>query len=152
MNNNKYLSLIVFQRKLKLLFNIKNNFNKEINDLYNIIYGLMNRIHENYNNVEVIGLPCNQFLFQEPFSESKIKNFCSLNYDITFLMTQKIKVKGKNQHNIYKWLTNKYLNNSFNSTVKWNFQKYLVSKTGELIDCFYSKTSPLSEKITNHLV
>ena len=114
-------------------------------------YKDLQKLYDSYDNLEVIGLPCNQFLFQEPFSESKIKNFCSLNYSITFLMTQKIKVKGKNQHDIYKWLTNKNLNNSFNSTVKWNFQKYLTNPNGELINYFYSTTKPMSKKITSLL-
>jgi len=114
-------------------------------------YSDLQRLHEAHNDLEVIGLPCNQFLFQEPFSEDSIKQFCSSNYGINFTMTQKINVKGKNQHEIYKWLTDKDLNGKINSKVKWNFQKYLVGKNGELIDVFYSKTLPLSEDIIKHL-
>ena len=114
-------------------------------------YADLQKLSEQYDNLEVIGLPCNQFLFQEPFSASTIKKFCSSNYGVTFLMTEKISVKGKNQHNIYKWLTNKDLNNVKSSNVKWNFQKYLVSKDGKLIDFFPSKTLPLSTEITKHL-
>ena len=115
-------------------------------------YSDLQKLQDDYNNIKVIGLPCNQFLFQEPFSEKKIQQFCSVNYNINFLMTKKIKVKGKGQHEIYKWLTSKDLNGLKNSVVKWNFQKYLVNKNGQLIDCFYSKTPPLSENITNHLI
>ena len=114
-------------------------------------YSDLQKLHETYDNLEVIGLPCNQFLFQEPFSEDTIKQFCSSNYGVNFIMTEKINVKGKNQHEIYKWLTNKDLNKIKDSKVKWNFQKYLVSKSGELIDVFYSKTLPLSKEITQHL-
>ena len=114
-------------------------------------YSDLQKLHETYDNLEVIGLPCNQFLFQEPFSEDSIKKFCSSNYGVSFTMTQKINVKGKGQHEIYKWLTNKELNNVFDSKVKWNFQKYLVGKNGELIDVFYSKTLPLSKEITQHI-
>ena len=114
-------------------------------------YADLQKLHERYPNLEVIGLPCNQFLFQEPFSQDSIKQFCESNYSITFLMTEKINVKGKNQHPIYKWLTSKELNNLKDSKVKWNFQKYLIGKNGELIDVFYSKTLPLSKDITQHL-
>ena len=62
-------------------------------------------------------------------------------------MTEKIDVKGDGQHPIYAWLTNKSLNGKSNSTVKWNFQKYLVDENGRFIDFFYSMTSPNSTKI-----
>jgi len=114
-------------------------------------YSDLQKLHDTYNNLEVIGLPCNQFLFQEPFSQDSIKKFCESNYSITFLMTEKISVKGKNQHELYKWLTNKDLNKIKDSKVKWNFQKYLISPEGKLIDVFYSKTLPLSKDITQYL-
>jgi len=114
-------------------------------------YSDLQKLHETYDNLEVIGLPCNQFLFQEPFSEDTIKQFCSSNYGVNFLMTEKVNVKGKNQHEIYKWLTSKELNKKKDSKVKWNFQKYLVNEQGELIDVFYSKTLPLSKEIIQHL-
>ena len=79
-------------------------------------YADLQKLSEQYDNLEVIGLPCNQFLFQEPFSASTIKKFCSSNYGVTFLMTEKISVKGKNQHNIYKWLNyDKNWSKNFNS-------------------------------------
>ena len=114
-------------------------------------YADLQKLHERYPNLEVIGLPCNQFLFQEPFSQDSIKQFCESNYSITFLMTEKINVKGKNQHPLYKWLTSKELNDLKDTRVKWNFQKYLIGKNGELIDVFYSKTLPLSKDITQYL-
>ncbi len=114
-------------------------------------YSDLQQLHEKYDELEVIGLPCNQFLFQEPFSEKSIKDFCSSNYGINFTMTSKINVKGTNQHELYNWLTSKSLNGVKDSSVKWNFQKYLVSKDGKLIDVFYSKTLPLSKEITQHI-
>ena len=66
-------------------------------------------------------------------------------------MTEKIDVKRKNQHPIYQWLTRKELNGMKNSSVIWNFQKYLVGKNGNYIDFFYSITKPLSKKITKYL-
>ncbi|GAA3787394.1 glutathione peroxidase [Corallibacter vietnamensis] len=99
----------------------------------------------------VIGSPCNQFGGQEPGTAKDIQSFCQANYGVTFLMTEKIDVKGDNQHDLYKWLTKKDLNGHKNSSVKWNFQKYLVDENGHLVDYFYSITKPLSSKITNHL-
>jgi len=95
----------------------------------------------------IIGLPCNQFGEQEPGSHSEIKEFCQKNYGVTFLISEKIKVKGDDINPLYKWLTNKELNGVSNSTVKWNFQKYIIDEEGKLIDVFYSATNPLSKKI-----
>ena len=72
------------------------------------------------------------------------------NYGVTFLLTEKIKVKGDNIHPIYKWLTSsENMNGVKDSSVKWNFQKYFIDKNGYLVDFFYSTTDPLSPKITN---
>ncbi len=102
-------------------------------------------------NLEIIGVPCNQFGGQEPGNESTIASFCELNYGVTFLMTEKIDVKGKNQHPLYIWLTQKVNNSVKNSSVKWNFQKYLIDPKGNLIDYFLSTTKPMSHKIVNYL-
>jgi glutathione peroxidase len=102
-------------------------------------------------NLVIIGLPCNQFGKQEPGDAEEIKSFCSKNYGVTFLITEKIDVKGESQHPLYRWLTSKEINGFKSSTVKWNFQKYLIGKNGELIDYYYSITSPLSTKIVSKL-
>ena len=99
----------------------------------------------------VIGFPCNQFGGQEPGNSKDIIKFCTDNYGVSFLLSEKIDVKGKNINIIYKWLTNISMNGKFNSSVKWNFQKYLVNPNGELINYFYSTTKPMSEKITSLL-
>ena len=95
----------------------------------------------------VIGVPYNQFGSQEPGTEEEISQFCDENYGVSFLLTKKVDVKGKNRHPLYSWLCSKELNGKTNTTVEWNFQKYLVGKNGEFIDYFYSTTNPLSEKI-----
>ena len=143
--DNQNISLSDYKGKYLLFVNVASYCG------YTSQYSDLQKLHETYDNLEVIGLPCNQFLFQEPFSEDTIKNFCSSNYGISFLMTKKINVKGKNQHNLYKWLTKKELNNKKDSKVKWNFQKYLINPKGELIDFFSSKTLPLSKEITQHI-
>ncbi|MDN3619190.1 glutathione peroxidase [Polaribacter undariae] len=115
-------------------------------------YKDLEELHKTYKDkIVVIGVPCNQFGKQEPGSSSEIEEFCEVNYGVSFLMTEKIDVKGKNQHPLYTWLTSKKFNNKKNSSVKWNFQKYLVSPEGELIDYYFSITKPLSSKIIKHL-
>ena len=115
-------------------------------------YEELQKLHDTYQDkLVVIGLPCNQFGGQEPGTLSEIQNFCSVNYGVDFLMTEKIDVKGDNQHPLYKWLTDKSLNGSKSSSVKWNFQKYLIDEEGRFIDVFYSMTKPMSSKITQYL-
>jgi glutathione peroxidase len=115
-------------------------------------YAELQALHETYQEkLVIIGLPCNQFGGQEPGDGEEIKTFCQKNYGVEFLITEKIEVKGDNQHPIYKWLTSKALNGKMDSSVKWNFTKYLVSESGELIDTFGSSVKPMSEKITAYL-
>ncbi|TMM59326.1 glutathione peroxidase [Maribacter algarum] len=99
----------------------------------------------------VIGSPCNQFAGQEPGQAENIQSFCERNFGVTFPLTEKLKVKGSEKHPLYSWLTKKEYNGKKNSSVKWNFQKYLVNPEGELVDFFYSTTKPNSSKITKHI-
>ena len=99
----------------------------------------------------VIGAPCNQFGKQEPGNASEIQEFCELNFGVTFLLTEKLNVKGSKQHPLYQWLTSKKLNGKKSSSVQWNFQKYLVDEKGDFINYYYSFTKPMSSKITKHL-
>ena len=99
----------------------------------------------------VVGVPCNQFGGQEPGDANDIASFCERNYGVSFLMTEKVDVKGPKQHPLYQWLTQKPYNGRKSSVVRWNFQKYLVDDKGNLIDYYYSTTTPLSKKITKHL-
>lgn len=115
-------------------------------------YKGLQALHDKYNNeLVIIGVPCNQFGGQEPGNATEIKSFCSKNYGVEFLISEKIAVKGDQQHPLYAWLTKKENNGVKGSSVKWNFQKYLIDKDGNLIDYFYSITSPTSAKITKYL-
>jgi len=115
-------------------------------------YEGLQKLYELYNErLMIIGVPSNQFGKQEPGSAEQIQSFCEINYGVTFLITEKIDVKGANQHPLYAWLTKKELNEKKNAAVKWNFQKYLVDEKGNLIDYFFSLTKPMSKKITKHL-
>ena len=115
-------------------------------------YKELQKLHNIYEeSLVVIGVPCNQFGKQEPGNSSEINEFCQVNYGVSFLITEKISVKGNEQHPLYSWLTKKNENGRKNSSVKWNFQKYLINEDGELIDYYYSITSPTSSKIKKHL-
>ena len=140
-DNNK-INLEDFKEKKILFVNVasKCGFTKQYKEL--------EELYQLYKEkLIIIGLPCNQFGEQEPGSHSEIKEFCQKNYGVTFLISEKIKVKGDDIHPLYKWLTNKELNGVSSSTVKWNFQKYIIDEKGGLIDVFYSATNPLSKKI-----
>ena len=142
----KSIILEEFQGKKMLFVNVasKCGFTKQ----YKGLQTLSDKYKE---ELVVIGSPCNQFGKQEPGDASQIQKFCELNFDVRFLLTTKIDVKGDKQHPIYKWLTSKDLNGKKNSSVKWNFQKYLVDESGILIDYFFSITKPMSSAITKHL-
>jgi glutathione peroxidase len=115
-------------------------------------YKGLEKLYKDYKeNLQVIGVPCNQFGSQEPGNANDIEEFCEVNYGVSFLMTEKIDVKGSNQHPLYSWLTKKDFNGKKNSSVKWNFQKYLVNDDGNLIDYYFSITKPTSSKIIKHL-
>lgn len=144
--NGNPIDLSTFKGKKILFVNVasKCGFTPQYEDL--------ELLHDLYGNqIVVIGLPCNQFGGQEPGSNEEIVEFCSATYDVSFIMTDKIEVKGENQHPLYSWLTRKELNGKKNSTVKWNFQKYIVDEQGEFVDFYYSVTKPMSNKILQHL-
>ena len=140
------IDLSNFKGKYILLVNVASNcgFTKQYADL--------EKLYQQYDQeLVVIGLPCNQFGGQEPGNSIEIKQFCQKNYGVSFTITEKINVKGENIHQLYSWLTDKEKNGNINSNVKWNFQKYLVGRSGELVNYFYSTTNPLSNTITSLL-
>ena len=140
------INLKSFKGKKILIVNVasKCGFTKQ--------YSQLEELYKTYKNkLVIIGVPCNQFGGQEPGTTEEIVEFCSNNYNISFILSEKIKVKGDKQHPLYSWLCSKEKNGNKNSTVKWNFQKYLIDENGNLIDYFYSVTQPLSNKITQYL-
>lgn len=142
----KPIDLFQFKGKYILFVNVasKCGFTGQYEDLQ--------KLHETYKDkLVVIGVPCNQFGGQEPGTFKEIETFCEVNYGVTFLMTEKIDVKGSNQHPLYQWLTKQSKNGKTDSSVKWNFQKYLIGKNGELIDYYMSVTNPLNNKIISNI-
>lgn len=89
-------------------------------------YADLQKLYEEYQeDLEIIAFPCNQFGFQEPGSDSDIKQFCS-KMDISFTISSKIEVNGENAHPIYKYLKNRAKNDT---DIKWNFEKFLIDKS-----------------------
>lgn len=98
-------------------------------------------------NFVIIGFPANNFLSQEPGTEAEIKEFCELNYGVTFPMMSKISVKGKDMDPIYNWLTNKSENGKMDAGITWNFQKFMIDENGNFVDFVSPRESPMSDKI-----
>lgn len=114
-------------------------------------YKDLETLYEKYKdkNFVIVGFPCNQFGNQEPGSSSDIKSFCTRNYGVTFPMMEKVDVKGDSICNIYNWLTSKEKNGVESSSVKWNFQKYLIDENGFLVGHVNSLKSPDCDKIVD---
>jgi glutathione peroxidase len=90
----------------------------------------------------VLGFPCNQFLFQESGSSEDIAQFCSATYGVSFPMFAKLKVNGKGQHPLYAELTKAEDAKGKAGRVKWNFEKFLINREGQVVGRYRSKTTP----------
>jgi glutathione peroxidase len=112
-------------------------------------YSDLEKLYKLYGSEKfvIIGFPANNFLWQEPGSDSEIREFCTKNYGVTFPMMSKISVKGKDTHPLYQWLTKKEYNGVTDSEVKWNFQKYLIDEKGKLVRVIPPKTNPMDDEI-----
>jgi glutathione peroxidase len=110
-------------------------------------------LYEQYKdkNFVIIGFPANNFMKQEPGNNEEIATFCEINYGVTFPIMSKISVKDDDIHPIYQFLTQKAKNGVADSTVDWNFQKYLLDENGYLVEVFSPRTLPLDEKIISFL-
>lgn len=113
-------------------------------------YADLEKLYQQYKDkgFVILGFPANNFMGQEPGTDNEIKTFCSTNYNVTFPMFSKIDVKGKNTAPLYKYLTKKSENGVLDASVKWNFQKFLIDKNGNVISSFSPPVNPLSEEIT----
>lgn len=104
-------------------------------------YEQLQALHEQYGpkGLEVVGFPCNQFGKQEPGSAADIREFCTKNYSVTFDMFDKIDVNGADAAPLYKYLTSKAEDSG---PVKWNFEKFLISKDGEILARYRTRVKP----------
>jgi glutathione peroxidase len=96
----------------------------------------------------VLGVPCNQFAGQEPGTDADIAEFCERNFGVTFPLTTKANVRGKKQHPLYAQLT-RFRNGLLPGLVKWNFEKFLVTREGEIVARFAPTVEPGAPEVTN---
>lgn len=114
-------------------------------------YSDLQKLSEQYKGkLVVIGFPANNFGGQEPADNPIIKEFCEKNYGISFLLSEKVSVKGMDIDPLFKYLTNAQ-NPDFIGDIKWNFEKFLLDENGKLIHRFRSGVTPLSPELTKYL-
>ena len=98
-------------------------------------------------NFIVVGFPSNNFLWQEPGTNDQIAEFCKENYGVSFPMMSKVSVKGSSMHPLYKFLTKKSQNGKLDSSVSWNFQKFLIDEDGFVVRSVSPRTKPDDQSI-----
>ena len=137
------VSLSIFKGKVVLIVNVasKCGFTKQ--------YAGLQTLYQRYRDrgFEVLGFPANNFMGQEPGDDQEIKQFCTTKFDVSFPMFSKISVKGKNQAELYQWLTDKSSNPEFGGNIKWNFTKFLVDRQGKVIARFEPGVDPLAQNV-----
>jgi glutathione peroxidase len=113
-------------------------------------YAQLQELYEKYGGDQftIVGFPANNFMNQEPGTNEEIAEFCEVNYGVTFMMMEKISVKGKDIHPLYQWLTSKEENGVMDAEVSWNFQKFMIDENGQLVDMASPRERPMSDKIT----
>jgi glutathione peroxidase len=111
--------------------------------LTNDNYAQLQELYAKYKNdgLKILGFPCNQFLGQEPWPESEIKEFVK-KYNVEFDMFSKIDVNGENTHPLYKYLKNKVGGGVLGSFIKWNFTKFLIDRNGQPVQRYAPNTAP----------
>jgi glutathione peroxidase len=107
-------------------------------------YKALEEVYKRYQDrgLVVVGFPANDFLGQEPGTNAQIKEFCLINYGVSFPMFAKISVRGKNIHPLYKFLVDKETNPRFAGKISWNFTKFLVDRQGQVVARFEPRTVP----------
>lgn len=115
-------------------------------------YKKLQELYEEYGgeDFEIVAFPCNDFGKQEPGTSEEIKDFCN-QYQVSFTLMEKISINDDDIHPVYKWLTSSDENGTLDAKVRWNFQKFMVDTTGQVVDFVGPAGSPLGNKITNWL-
>jgi len=141
----KEVNLSNFKGKKILVVNTasKCGFTKQYKDLQ--------LLHEKYgDDLVIIGFPSDNFGGQELDSNEEIQDFCEKNYGVTFLLSEKINVKGADIHPLFKYLIEAE-NADFKGDIKWNFEKFLINEDGKLMNRYRSRTNPMDDAIVSNL-
>ena len=141
--NGNAVNLSDYNGKVLLIVNVASKCG------YTPQYKQLEEIYEKYNKrgFEILAFPCNDFGGQEPGTNKEIKEFCSVNYGVTFKLFDKIKILGNNKSPLYERLTNNSITEK--SDIKWNFEKFIISKDGKIIARFESKVKPSDKTVTD---
>lgn len=145
LNDGKKLDLSAFKDKKILLVNTASDCG------YTGQYSDLQRLYEQYDNTLVIvGFPANDFKEQEKGTDAEIASFCQKNFGVTFPLAKKSSViKGAQQNEVFKWLTDPQKNGWNEKAPTWNFSKYLINEKGVLTNYFDPSVSPLSPEVIN---
>ncbi len=113
----------------------------------------MQQLYEEYggDDFEIVAFPCNDFGNQEPGNNEQIKNYCKEKFNLSFILMEKISIKGENIHPIYRWLINSDENGVLDGKVIWNFQKFLIDKNGQPVDFLSPISGPQNRRIMEWL-
>lgn len=152
MNNDEFYDLIAYKGngeifrfdqlrgKVVLIVNVASRcgFTPQYKDL--------EYLYEKYSSrgFEILGFPCNQFGNQEPLSDEEIILFTKKHFGVTFQILKKINVNGSNEHPVYKYLKERKRGVLGFKGIKWNFEKFLIDRSGVVTDRFFSATPPIN--------
>jgi len=139
--NNKQVKLSDYHGKVLMIVNVASECG------YTKQYAGLQEVYEKYNSqgFEILAFPCNDFGGQEPGTNEQIQNFCSSKFGVTFKLFDKIKVLGEDKSPLYERLTNNSVTEK--GDVKWNFEKFLISKNGKIVKRFRTKVEPTSDEV-----
>jgi glutathione peroxidase len=139
--NGKDVSLSEYKGKVLLIVNVASKCG------YTRQYSGLQKIYDKYKEqgFEILAFPCNDFGGQEPGTNEEIAEFCSTNFNVTFPLFDKIKVLGEDKNLLYEMLTNN--SNVEKGDINWNFEKFLISKEGEVIARYKSSVEPESDAV-----
>lgn len=139
----KPVELSQYQGKVVLIVNVASRCG------YTPQYKGLEALYEKYKDqgLVVIGVPANEFGKQEPGSDAEISEFCTKNYGVTFPMMSKVVVKGPGICPLYQYLTSKETDPKFAGPIGWNFEKFLISRNGEVVGRFKSPVKPESPEL-----
>jgi glutathione peroxidase len=139
----KDVNLSKYQGKVVLMVNVASQCG------YTPQYAALETLHEKYadKGLAILGFPANEFGKQEPGSDKDIADFCKKNYGVKFDMFSKVVVKGEGQCPLYKHLTSSDTDPKFAGDIKWNFEKFLIGRDGQIVNRFSSKVKPDSDEM-----
>ena len=163
--NVDFLSNTIYQFKLNDINNQPFDFSELKNKVVLIVnvasrcgftsqYSGLQMLHNQFEKegLVVIGVPSNDFGNQEPGSSTEIKEFCKLNYNVSFPILEKSKLTGKNTIDLYQFLTDKKIHPKTGGRITWNFNKFLIDRNGHVVRRYSSFTKPESDKIKNDII